>query len=170
MTVRRRFIIPFIAAVLLISAVPALAQVRRIQGKVVDGEGQPVAGAAIEATIVSLADADFAVRNNDQTWRARTNETGDYIVTVPAAGTYVVTATKEGTGSDRTRVAAAERPRHREPDAVEAGGCHGNRAELRSGRVHRRVRAQWTGGRRRPGAGAITRLGRGRTPAYTRLQ
>ncbi len=93
---------------------PALAQVRRIQGKVVDGEGQPVAGAAIEATIVSLADADFAVRNNDQTWRARTNATGDYIVTVPAAGTYVVTATKEGIGSDRTRVAvsgAASSPR-----------------------------------------------------------
>jgi tetratricopeptide (TPR) repeat protein len=106
MTVRRRLIVASMAAVLLVSAVPALAQIRRIQGKVVDGEGQPVAGADIEATIVSLADADFAVRNNDQTWRARTNATGDYIVAVPAAGTYVVTATKEGIGSDRTKVAA----------------------------------------------------------------
>ena len=93
------------AAVLLVSAVPAVAQIRRIQGKVVDEEGQPVGGAAIEATIVSLADADFAVRNNDQTWRAQTNADGDYIVAVPAAGTYAVTATKEGIGSDRTKVA-----------------------------------------------------------------
>ncbi len=106
MTIRRRLIIAFTAAVLLESAAPTLAQVRRIQGKVVDGEGQPVAGAAIEATIVSLADVDFAVRNNDQTWRALTTATGDYIVAVPAAGTYVVTAAKEGIGSDRIRVAA----------------------------------------------------------------
>ena len=87
------------------AAIPASAQIRGIQGKVIDGEGQPVADAAIEATIVSLADADFAVRNNDQTWRARTNATGDYILTVPAAGAYVVTATKEGIGSDRIKVA-----------------------------------------------------------------
>jgi tetratricopeptide (TPR) repeat protein len=106
MTVRRRLIVASMAAVLLVPAVPAFAQVRRIQGTVVDEEGKPVAAAAIEATIVSLADVDFAVRNNDQTWRAQTNATGDYIVTVPAAGEYVVTATKDGVGSDRTKVAA----------------------------------------------------------------
>jgi tetratricopeptide (TPR) repeat protein len=104
MTARRRLIIAPMAAVLLVSVVPALAQVRRIQGKVVDDEGQPVAGAAIEAIIVSLADADFAVRNNDQTWRTQTTSNGDYTVTVPVARAYLVTATKEGVGSDRRRV------------------------------------------------------------------
>jgi tetratricopeptide (TPR) repeat protein len=104
MIVKRPLITAFMAAILLVSAVPALAQVRRIQGKVVDEEGRPVAEATIEATIVALADADFAVRNNDQTWRARTNANGDYLIVVPAAGTYVVTATKEGIGSDRAKV------------------------------------------------------------------
>ena len=92
-------------AIVLAHATPALAQMRRIQGKVVDAEGAAVAGAAIEVTLTTLADAAFAVRNNDQTWRAQTNATGDYIVTVPSAGEYVVTATKDGIGSDRTKVA-----------------------------------------------------------------
>ncbi len=86
------------------AATPAFAQVRRIQGKVVDEQGQPVAGAAIEATVVSLPSADFAVRNNQHTWRAQTNADGTYIVTVPSSGQYVVTATKEGVGADQTKV------------------------------------------------------------------
>lgn len=86
------------------TAMPALAQSRRIQGAVVDDQDQPVAGAEIEAAMVALAGADFAVRNNDQTWRARTNASGDYIVTVPSAGEYVITAMKDGVGRDQTKV------------------------------------------------------------------
>ena len=109
------------------------------------------------------------MRNNDQTWRARTNATGDYIVAVPAAGKYVVTATKEGIGSDRTKVAVQRSGLVTANLTLwkPAADCR-NRAELRTGRIHRRVRAQWTGGRRRSGAGSITRLARGRAPAYTR--
>ena len=94
-----------IVAVLLGAAASISAQARRIQGTVVDEDGKPVAGAAIEVTIVTLADAVFAVRNNDQTIRAQTNANGDYIVTVPAAREYRVTAAKEGLGSDRINVA-----------------------------------------------------------------
>ena len=54
---------------------------------------------------MSIADVDFGVTRTDQTWRARTNANGDYIVAVPQAGTHVVTATKEGVGSDRITVA-----------------------------------------------------------------
>ena len=95
-----------IAVLLIGAAAPALAQARRIQGKVVDEEGRPVAAATIEISMASLADVDFAVRRNDQTWRAQTNENGDYIVTVGNAGEYLVTATKEGIGRDQTKVAA----------------------------------------------------------------
>lgn len=93
-------------AALLGLAAPTSAQVRRIHGKVVDESGTPVAGAAIEVTVAALADAVFAVRNNDQTIRAQTNANGDYIVTVPAAGEYRVTAAKAGLGSDQIKVAA----------------------------------------------------------------
>jgi tetratricopeptide (TPR) repeat protein len=92
-------------AVLLVGvATEAFAQVKRIQGKVVDEQGTPIAGAVIEATIVSLADAAFAVRTIDQTWRTQTNSNGDYIIIVPTAGAYLVTATKDSVGSDRTTV------------------------------------------------------------------
>jgi tetratricopeptide (TPR) repeat protein len=102
-----RFVGLVVAGLLIASAAtPAFAQVRRIQGKVLEAEGMPVADALIEATLASLADADFAVRTNDQTWRTRTNAKGDYIVAVPTAGTFVVTATKEGLASDRATVAA----------------------------------------------------------------
>jgi tetratricopeptide (TPR) repeat protein len=102
--IRQKFAVPLAVAVLLATATPALAQMRRIQGKVVDAEGSAVAGAAIDVTLTTLADADFAVRHNDQIWRARTNATGDYIVTVPSAGEYVVTAAKDGMGRERTKV------------------------------------------------------------------
>jgi tetratricopeptide (TPR) repeat protein len=104
---RRPFAIVVAAVVLLATAITALAQIQRIQGTVVDEEGKPVAGAGIEVTIVILADAVFAVRNNDQTIRAQTNANGDYIVTVPAAREYRVTAAKEGLGSDQINVVAA---------------------------------------------------------------
>ena len=89
-------------------ATDSFAQVRRIQGKVVDEQGTPIAGAVVEATMVAIADVGFAVRNNEygQKWQAKTNENGDYVIGVPGAGTYVVTASKEGVGSDRTTVAA----------------------------------------------------------------
>jgi tetratricopeptide (TPR) repeat protein len=103
-TFGRRNLIALLAAGVLIHATPALSQVRRIQGKVVDEEGRPVAGAAIEVTVVPLARADAFRRTADQTWRAQTNATGDYIITVPGSGEYVVTATKEGVGTDRTTV------------------------------------------------------------------
>jgi tetratricopeptide (TPR) repeat protein len=103
--IRRHLVVAtLLAAGVLAHATPAFAQVRRIQGKVVDEHGQPVAGAAIEATVVSLPSADFAVRNNQHTWRAQTNADGTYIITVPSSGQYVVTATKEGVGADQTKV------------------------------------------------------------------
>ena len=87
-----------------ILATPAFAQVRRIQGKVVDEQGQPVQGATIEAAIVALADADFAIRRTDQTWSTRTNASGGYVIVVPQPGAYLVTATKDGVGIDRIKV------------------------------------------------------------------
>ena len=97
----------FVATVVVLAtAIPAFAQIRRIQGTVVDEDGKPVADAAIEVMLVSLANAAFAIRNNDQTIRAQTNANGDYIVTVPAANEYLVIATKEGLGSDQIKVAA----------------------------------------------------------------
>ena len=170
MTVRRRLIVASMAAVLLVPVVPAFAQVRRIQGTVVDEEGRPVAAAAIEATIVSLADVDFAVRNNDQTWRAQTNATGDYIVTVPAAGEYVVTATKDGVGSDRTKVAARSglvtanltlwKPAAAAVPVQNCGTGTSIGAFERSGLAAGADR----------GLRTIVRLDRSRAPAYTRLQ
>ena len=74
---RRRFVIFVASVVLLSAAIPALAHIRRIQGKVVDEDGKPVLGAVIEVVLVSLADAAFAVRNNDQTWRGQTNASGE---------------------------------------------------------------------------------------------
>jgi tetratricopeptide (TPR) repeat protein len=94
-----------LAAGFLASATPAHSQVRRIQGKVVDEHGTPVADALIEAAIVALPDVAFGVRRTDETWRTRTNTNGNYIVTVPGAGEYLVTATKDGVGSDHTRIA-----------------------------------------------------------------
>ena len=94
-----------IVAVLLGAAASISAQARRIQGTVVDENGTPVAGAIIEATIAAMADADFAVRTNDQTWRTQTNSSGNYILIVPVARAFLVTAAKEGIGSDRTKVA-----------------------------------------------------------------
>jgi tetratricopeptide (TPR) repeat protein len=102
---KRTLTATLIVAGLLSAATPISAQIRRIQGKVVDDNGAPVAGAIIEATIAALEDADFAVRTNDQTWRAQTNSSGDYILTVPVARAFLVTATKEGIGSDQTKVA-----------------------------------------------------------------
>ena len=153
---------------------PALAQIRRIQGKVVDEEGQPVAGAAIEVTIASLADVPTSpCEHNDQTWRAQTNATGDYIVTVPGAGEYVVTAAKEGIGSDRTKVAAAaKRPRHREPDAVEAGaGPSSPLANCGTTTFDRRVkRSRSRAAAADPGLARLLEVARGRAPAYARLR
>ena len=94
----------FAAAALQATATGAFAQARRIQGKVVDEQGQPVVAATVEAAIVSLAYVEFAVQRTDQTWDARTNANGDYIITVPQAGEYLVTATKDGVGSDRRKV------------------------------------------------------------------
>jgi tetratricopeptide (TPR) repeat protein len=86
--------------------VPALsAQSRRIQGKVVDERGQPVAAAAIEVTMAPAAEVDSFRVTANQTWRSATNAAGEYFITVPNSGTYIVNAAKTGVGSDRTRVA-----------------------------------------------------------------
>ena len=85
-------------------ATPAFSQVRRIQGKVVDEQGQPVQGATIEAAILAIADADLSIMRTDQTWSARTNASGNYVVVLPKAGDYLVTATKDGVGVDRAKV------------------------------------------------------------------
>lgn len=79
---------------------PAFAQIRRIQGTVVDEQEQPVEGATIEVAIVAIADADFALRRTDQTWSARTDANGNYGVLVPQAGEYLVTAAISGVGVD----------------------------------------------------------------------
>src|SRR5687768_15708122 len=102
---QRRLTATLVVAALLGAATSISAQVRRIQGKVVDENGTPIAGAIVEATIAAPADAAFAVRTNDQTWRTQTNSSGDYIVAVPPARAYLVTATKEEVGTDRTTVA-----------------------------------------------------------------
>ena len=83
----------------------ASAQVRRIEGTVTDEAGQPVAGAVIDAIIVSVSDGGgLAVRNNerDESWRTSTSENGGYAIRVPMSGRYLVTASKEGLGTDRT--------------------------------------------------------------------
>lgn len=102
---KRKLTATLIVAVLLGAATAISAQIRRIQGTVVDENGTPVADAIIEVTIAALADADFAVRTNDQTWRTQTNSSGSYILIVPVARAFLVSATKEGVGSDRTTVA-----------------------------------------------------------------
>src|SRR5688500_9048115 len=102
---QRRLTATLILAALLGAATSISAQVRRIQGKVVDENGTSIAGAIVEAAIAEPADAAFAVRTNNQTWRTQTNASGDYIVTVPPARAYLVTATKAEVGTDRTTVA-----------------------------------------------------------------
>src|SRR5688572_28547847 len=89
---------------ILADATPAFSQVRRIQGKVVDEQGQPVQGATIEAAILAVADADLSIMRTDQTWSARTNASGTYVVVLPKAGDYLVTAAKDGVGVDRAKV------------------------------------------------------------------
>jgi tetratricopeptide (TPR) repeat protein len=91
--------------ILHVEGAAAFAQVRRIQGKVVDEHGKPVPTALIEAAIVSIADDGFVVQRTEQTWKTHTNAAGDFTVTVPRAGEYVITATKDGVGSERAKVA-----------------------------------------------------------------
>src|SRR5687767_10008019 len=106
MTFRRGFIVAVMVTGLLATAGPTFAQIRRIQGKVVDEVGNPVSGAAVEVTLVALTDTAFAYnRMRNSTELAQTNANGDYIVTVPIAGEYLVTATKQGFVSDQTKVA-----------------------------------------------------------------
>jgi tetratricopeptide (TPR) repeat protein len=93
-----------IALVFVVGAIPAYAQIAWIQGKVTGENGEVVPGADVEVAIASLANVEFAVRRTDQTWRARANANGDYSITVPQAGTYLVTATREGVGTDRTKI------------------------------------------------------------------
>ncbi len=94
-----------IAVALLGAATQVFAQARRIQGKVVDEHGTPVTGALIETVMVALPDVEFGVRRTDETWKARTNADGNYIVTVPGPGQYLVTVMKDGVGRDQTKVA-----------------------------------------------------------------
>jgi tetratricopeptide (TPR) repeat protein len=81
------------------------AQSRRIQGTVVDEHGQPVAAAAIEVTVAPVAEVDSFRVTANQTWRSETNAAGEYFITVPNSGTYIVNAAKTGIGRDQARVA-----------------------------------------------------------------
>ena len=92
-----------IKVVLLASATPALAQDRLIQGTVVTDQGDPVAEATIEVTRRSdFFGLDQSRRGTGwgETWRGSTNGKGEYLVRVPTAGVYLVTASKVNSRSD----------------------------------------------------------------------
>jgi tetratricopeptide (TPR) repeat protein len=90
--------------VLAVLAFTAAAQPRRIEGRVTDVQGRPVAGASVEITIVSVSDDGFTVRRTDPQ-QTKTDENGDFRMSVSLAGTYRVIASKEGVGTDRLEVA-----------------------------------------------------------------
>ncbi len=98
-----------VVAVLLASTVPASAQARMIRGKVTDESGRPVAGATIEVTSLSESLVGFVTRDGrragGQKWHATTNENGDYGLSVPTSGVYLVAASKDGVGTDQTEIA-----------------------------------------------------------------
>jgi tetratricopeptide (TPR) repeat protein len=96
------------AAVMLAFTTFAVAQSRRIEGKVTDGQGHPVAEATIEVAPLSVSDDGFFVRRNEPL-RAKTDENGAYTVNVSLAGDYRVTAAKEGVGTDQTEIALRTR-------------------------------------------------------------
>ena len=89
-------------------------------------------GATIEAAIVALADADLSIRRTDQTWSARTNASGSYVLLVPQAGKYLVTASKTGIGSDRAKVTVRDATR-----------TQGNRTNARRTCILARSRRTW---------------------------
>jgi tetratricopeptide (TPR) repeat protein len=96
-----------VKVVLLALATPALAQDRLIQGTVVTDQGDPVAEATIEVTRLSGffgLDQSRRGTGRGETWQARTNENGEYVVRVPTAGVYLVTASKANMGTDEIEI------------------------------------------------------------------
>ncbi len=109
-TFGRKMLISGLIATGLLAVPPAAhAQLMGIRGTVIDEKGQPVAGAAIAVEVISLAPSrdDMSVRTVErgQTWPARSNEDGDYLIRVPYSGVFLVTASKENIGSVATQVA-----------------------------------------------------------------
>jgi tetratricopeptide (TPR) repeat protein len=95
------------AAVVVGTAAPVLGQTRTITGTVTDATGRPVAGAVVEISNLSGAVVGFArelQHGDSQTWRATTDGSGRYGVAVSISGIYLVAASKDGVGSDQTRV------------------------------------------------------------------
>ena len=86
-----------------------VAQTRRIQGKVVDEQGAAVAGAAIEVTLMAPWPTRLcrAKQRSDMARHGRTR-TATTSSRCRGAGEYVVTATKDGVGSDQTKVAVQQ--------------------------------------------------------------
>ena len=111
MSVRLTPRVALTAVVLLSSAVAVGAQSGRMAGKVVDGKGQSVEGAAIllELMSVSASADDFSARTVERgkQWQARTNENGDYVFLTLPSGRYVVTASQDGVGTAETRAVLA---------------------------------------------------------------
>ena len=77
-----------LAVLLTVSAVPALAQ-SVVRGKVVDGQGKPVPDAVI------LFEATDANRKT----QTKTDKNGDFLQVGLSSGSYKVTASKDGVGS-----------------------------------------------------------------------
>ena len=84
------------ALAILILATPAFAQTGRIQGKVLDPAGKPVADVKIIVTEIP--------NNGGQKWEGKSDKNGNYIIgTIPKSGAYLVRAEKSGVGVDEQR-------------------------------------------------------------------
>ncbi len=97
-----------IGAAVIAAGTSAHAQSRPIRGTVTDQQGRPIAGAAVRVTSVSESVVGFVMRDRQdvvgRTWQTTSGETGGYLVSVPASGVYVVSASKEGFGQDETQI------------------------------------------------------------------
>jgi tetratricopeptide (TPR) repeat protein len=77
-----------LAVLLTVSAVPALAQ-SVVRGKVVDGQGKPVQ----DATVL------FEATDANRKTQTKTDKSGEFLQVGLASGSYKVTVSKEGVGS-----------------------------------------------------------------------
>jgi tetratricopeptide (TPR) repeat protein len=77
-----------LAVLLTVSAVPALAQ-SVVRGKVVDGQGKPVP----DATVL------FEATDANRKTQTKTDKNGDFLQVGLSSGSYKVTASKDGVGS-----------------------------------------------------------------------
>ncbi len=77
-----------LAVLLTVSAVPALAQ-SVVRGKVVDGQGKPVP----DATVL------FEATDANRKTQTKTDKNGEFLQVGLASGSYKVTASKDGVGT-----------------------------------------------------------------------